>query len=629
MRFVGANVKGTNVYLDAGRDLVVASRQNASDSSSFGFNFSVTFTPNPAGVFVPTSGSIGGSLGQANRLYTDTPTTIIADQTLDAYVGNTTFLLGAMLNSKAGKLKLDTGTFVFDHFNDRDFEMKIAAQLQINPTKPDASGSLYYKDKQGLTYATVGKGEIKVRNAAPGSTLIALNRDAANVQKVVKNEVIDIKIPTVNLVAVLKDIEDSANFLRALAADLPESVKSQGRQAEDLYVNAVLRGMSGETLRTYVASDAFQQQLQLRNVFDAMSNNKVDKEVAAFLLYMVMEGERVYFDNSAKQFKFHGDCQTASFDRPCDIDLASLAKRAKDDPAGFKQNVLNIIYNNIAAIGGATGLANVNYGLTKLGMVEDIISCAYAWSALTGDLAYLEQAIAVISLSEFGQSGHASVLLEYANLKHKQLVATGSPLAEDVLWKELYTGNAWRDLNEQNNSATGLAIGMGVAGLVEVGPLLVRAITSGAMSRGFWTLVNKFLADTSGSIPPEAKAEVLQALVSQGQLTSLTEAAFAAALKDGAWRIAGFDVFGSRGLVGSVYNVNVFLIEEAGGRSMYALVRALEQQAAMSGAKEISIAGLAVVNKGFFNAAVAQRFGYSFEQINADTIILERYCNRE
>ena len=43
---------------------------------------------------------------------------------------------------------------------------------------------------------------------------------------------------------------------------------------------------------------------------------------------------------------------------------------------------------------------------------------------------------------------------------------------------------------------------------------------------------------------------------------------------------------------------------------MYALVRALEQQAAMSGAKEISIAGLELSTRGL-NAAVAQTFGYS------------------
>ena len=235
-----------------------------------------------------------------------------------------------------------------------------------------------------------------------------------------------------------------------------------------------------------------------------MSNNKVDKEVAAFLLYMVMEGERVYFDNSAKQFKFHGDCQTASFDRPCDIDLASRAKRAKTIQRALSRTHKYHL-QQYCAIGGATVFANVNYGLTKSGMVEDIISCAYAWSALTGDLAYLEQAIAVISLSEFGESGHASALLEYANSN------TSNSLRLVVRWQRTYCGksctrgNAWRDLNEQNNSATGLAIGMGVAGLVEVGPLLVRAITSGAMSRGFWTLVNKFLADTSGSTPPERR----------------------------------------------------------------------------------------------------------------------------
>ena len=57
------------------------------------------FMPIPAGVFVPISGSIGGA-GQANRFYTHIPTTIIADKMLDAYVDNTMFLVGAMLNAR-------------------------------------------------------------------------------------------------------------------------------------------------------------------------------------------------------------------------------------------------------------------------------------------------------------------------------------------------------------------------------------------------------------------------------------------------------------------------------------------------------------------------------------------------
>ena len=187
--FTGANVGGDNVYMDVGRNLVVASRQNESSNSSKGFNFDVTFTPN-GGV---SSFNLGGSYGFGARKYTDTPTTIIANKVLDIYTGQTTFLLGAVLNSKTGALKLDTGNFVFDNFNDTEQQKNIAVSIGVDvkdPSKTSLGGSLYYKNKAGITYATVGAGEIKIRNN-PTQNLITLNRDAANVQRVVKDQTID------------------------------------------------------------------------------------------------------------------------------------------------------------------------------------------------------------------------------------------------------------------------------------------------------------------------------------------------------------------------------------------------------------------------------------------------------
>ena len=112
---------------------------------------------------------------------------------LDIYTGQTTFLLGAVLNSKTGALKLDTGNFVFDNFNDTEQQKNIAVSIGVDvkdPSKTSLGGSLYYKNKAGLTYATVGAGQIKIRNN-PTQNLITLNRDAANVQRVVKDQTID------------------------------------------------------------------------------------------------------------------------------------------------------------------------------------------------------------------------------------------------------------------------------------------------------------------------------------------------------------------------------------------------------------------------------------------------------
>ncbi len=110
MRFAGANVKAGRLTIDAGRDLLILSRQNQSASNSYGFNFSITATPG-TGI---TGIGIGGSYGKSNRKYTDTPTSLLADEDVSVTVGRTTYLLGAVLASRSNKLKLDTANFIFD-----------------------------------------------------------------------------------------------------------------------------------------------------------------------------------------------------------------------------------------------------------------------------------------------------------------------------------------------------------------------------------------------------------------------------------------------------------------------------------------------------------------------------------
>ncbi|MCP4994930.1 MAG: hypothetical protein GY934_14270, partial [Gammaproteobacteria bacterium] len=78
MTLAGANVAANDIYLYTGGDLVVQSRQNVSTSSSSGWDFSVTFN---GSAITGASFSVNGA--DANRTYTDTPTTISAENTLD------------------------------------------------------------------------------------------------------------------------------------------------------------------------------------------------------------------------------------------------------------------------------------------------------------------------------------------------------------------------------------------------------------------------------------------------------------------------------------------------------------------------------------------------------------------
>lgn len=107
-------------------------------------------------------------------------------------------------------------------------------------------------------------------------------------------------------------------------------------------------------------------------------------------------------------------------------------------------------------------------------------------------------------------------------------------------------------------------------------------------------------------------------------------------------QIAGYDVTGTAGLVGSVYNVNIYSVVThfdaaaldglddldsfsslVAGKGMPALGNALKAEASAAGAQSISIVGTEIVNSGFMRLArVAGRFGFEFTQINPTTIRL-------
>jgi len=108
-----------------------------------------------------------------------------------------------------------------------------------------------------------------------------------------------------------------------------------------------------------------------------------------------------------------------------------------------------------------------------------------------------------------------------------------------------------------------------------------------------------------------------------GLVVALDEV-FEQALRNGPELVAGFKIYGNKGLVGSSYARNIFLIEaeNKGASALRGLVNALEAEARAAGAKELRIIGHSVINDGFLNPRIAQRFGFSFRRINEGTIEL-------
>lgn len=90
--------------------------------------------------------------------------------------------------------------------------------------------SVRYSNTQGLTFATVGEGEIRVRDYEDFD-FSALNRDVDNVQRVTSRQYIDLEIPGINLAKLAEDVRGAARTLRAATADVRDNAREEGDQA--------------------------------------------------------------------------------------------------------------------------------------------------------------------------------------------------------------------------------------------------------------------------------------------------------------------------------------------------------------------------------------------------------------
>jgi RHS repeat-associated protein len=98
-----------------------------------------------------------------------------------------------------------------------------------------------------------------------------------------------------------------------------------------------------------------------------------------------------------------------------------------------------------------------------------------------------------------------------------------------------------------------------------------------------------------------------------------------AALNYGTIRtVAGYELGGTTGLVGSSYSVNIWaLYATDNSQGLGALANALQTEASSAGASSISITGNAIINPGLMNmSGIAGRYGFSFSVINPTTISL-------
>jgi len=235
----GARVEAESIIAKIGRDLTIESLQNTSQfkSSSKGGSFGlsanlggwssgINITPDnllsggtingDSGIYGPGGSSwnigINGSKGKGDYAWVEEQSGLVGEKRVDVTVGSNTDLIGGIIASKSKDLTLDTGTLTYSDLQDRDKSKQVGGSISIggplsgdgdksgNPTDTNftVEGQYAKKDKEGITRATVGEGEIIIRDKEKqkeledsGKTqkLANINRDLDLAQEVTKDEV--------------------------------------------------------------------------------------------------------------------------------------------------------------------------------------------------------------------------------------------------------------------------------------------------------------------------------------------------------------------------------------------------------------------------------------------------------
>nr|WP_256576455.1 hemagglutinin repeat-containing protein [Pseudomonas sp. B11(2017)] len=200
----GATLRGDEVTGVVGRNLAVSSVPNTGKVSGQEFDLSVT------GSFGGASGSVGYGKTTGKTNWVENQTVISGKSKVDIRTEDHTQLDGSVITADNGNLKLDTGTLGFRNITGKDNEhsyyLNVSGSYSSNGNaqtdKPNkgmegdeknswaVEGYKYDKDREQTLNATVGAGQITVRNdkVTGQDSTAGLNRDVKKAYEITKDE---------------------------------------------------------------------------------------------------------------------------------------------------------------------------------------------------------------------------------------------------------------------------------------------------------------------------------------------------------------------------------------------------------------------------------------------------------
>jgi filamentous hemagglutinin len=202
----GATLRANEVIGDVGRNLTVTSVPNTGKAEGKEFDASLTVAVSYG---ITVSGSVGYGQTNGKTNWVNNQTVISGQNKVDIRTEKHTQLDGAVLSADNGNLKLDTDTLGFRDITGKDNEhgyyLNVSGSYNNGGSQSDKpnkgmegkeknswalEGYNYNKDREQILRATVGAGEIVVRDddVAGTDSTAGLNRDVSKAYEITRDK---------------------------------------------------------------------------------------------------------------------------------------------------------------------------------------------------------------------------------------------------------------------------------------------------------------------------------------------------------------------------------------------------------------------------------------------------------
>ncbi|MGR4975025.1 hemagglutinin repeat-containing protein [Pseudomonas sp. LARHCG127] len=246
----GATLRGDEVIGDVGRNLTVTSVPNTGKAEGKEFDASLTVAVSYG---VTVSGSVGYGQTNGKTNWVENQTVISGKNKVDISTQDHTQLDGAVVAADNGNLKLDTDTLGFRDITGKDNEhgyyLNVSGSYNTGggaqADKPNKGmegkeknswaleGYNYNKDREQILRATVGAGEIVVRddNVTGTDSTAGLNRDVSKAYEVTRDDEhrTELYVSNTSIDAVLHPIATVESWTEHVV-NFPKTQKEQLKQ---------------------------------------------------------------------------------------------------------------------------------------------------------------------------------------------------------------------------------------------------------------------------------------------------------------------------------------------------------------------------------------------------------------